>query len=126
MGHHNLGLPDVTRRCNPLYLLRPCSVTEHQCARSVSKAQRYQGHTTYGVSNLCNKNQQNAHFLHSCFNLVIVSSTCFEHPSVRPQEEMYMQFYGIMCAVLCVATFQDIYRQLHIISIHHLQPFAGQ
>jgi len=24
-----------------------------------------------------------------------VSSTCFEHPSVRPQAELYMQFYGI-------------------------------
>jgi len=24
-----------------------------------------------------------------------VSSTCFEHPSVRPQEDLYMQFYCI-------------------------------
>jgi len=24
-----------------------------------------------------------------------VSSTCFEHPSVHPQEDFYMQFYGI-------------------------------
>jgi len=24
-----------------------------------------------------------------------VSSTCFEHPSVHPQEDLYMQFYGI-------------------------------
>jgi len=24
-----------------------------------------------------------------------VSSTCFEHPSVHPQENMYMQFYVI-------------------------------
>jgi len=24
-----------------------------------------------------------------------VSSTCFEHPSVHPQENWYMQFYGI-------------------------------
>ena len=30
-----------------------------------------------------------------CFNLIIVPSTCFEHPSVHPQEELYMQFYGI-------------------------------
>jgi len=22
-------------------------------------------------------------------------STCFEHPSVHPQEDLYMQFYGI-------------------------------
>ena len=24
-----------------------------------------------------------------------MSSTCFEHPSVHPQEDLYMQFYGI-------------------------------
>jgi len=24
-----------------------------------------------------------------------MSSTCFEHPSVHPQEELCMQFYGI-------------------------------
>jgi len=24
-----------------------------------------------------------------------VSSTCFEYPSVHPQEDLYMQFYGI-------------------------------
>jgi hypothetical protein len=24
-----------------------------------------------------------------------MSSTCFEQPSVHPQEELYMQFYGI-------------------------------
>jgi len=24
-----------------------------------------------------------------------VSSTCFEHPSVHPQEDLYMQFYAI-------------------------------
>jgi len=24
-----------------------------------------------------------------------MSSTCFEHPSVLPQEDLYMQFYGI-------------------------------
>jgi len=24
-----------------------------------------------------------------------LSSTCFEHPSVHPQEDLYMQFYGI-------------------------------
>jgi hypothetical protein len=26
---------------------------------------------------------------------MIVSSACFEHPSVHPQEDLYMQFYGI-------------------------------
>jgi len=34
-------------------------------------------------------------FLHPCFNLIIVPSTCFEHPSVHPQEDFYLQFYGI-------------------------------
>jgi len=24
-----------------------------------------------------------------------VPSTCFEHPSIHPQEDLYMQFYGI-------------------------------
>jgi len=24
-----------------------------------------------------------------------MSSTCFENPSVHPQEDLYMQFYGI-------------------------------
>ena len=45
--------------------------------------------------NLCNKNQQNSHFLDYRFNLIIVFSTCFEHPSVHLQEDFYMQFYGI-------------------------------
>jgi len=27
--------------------------------------------------------------------LILVSSTCFEHPSVHPQEDLYVQFYGI-------------------------------
>jgi len=44
---------------------------------------------------LCSKNQQNAHFLQQRFNLIVVSSTYFEHPSVHPQEDLYMQFYGI-------------------------------
>jgi hypothetical protein len=34
-------------------------------------------------------------FYTNVFNLIIVSSTCFEHPSVHPQEDLYMQFYGI-------------------------------
>jgi len=25
----------------------------------------------------------------------MVSSTCFEHPSVHPQEDLYMHFHGI-------------------------------
>ena len=49
------------------------------------------------------KNQQNAYYLHYCFNLTIESSTCFEHPSVHPQEDLYMQFYGI--------SFMHLYKQ---------------
>ena len=37
----------------------------------------------------CNKNQQNAHFLYSWFNLIIVSSTCFEHRNFHPREGLY-------------------------------------
>jgi hypothetical protein len=44
---------------------------------------------------LRNKNLQYAHFLQKNFNLIIASSTCFGHPSVQPQEDLYMQFYGI-------------------------------
>ena len=53
--------------------------------------------------NLSNKNQQNAHFSHYCFNLIIVSSTCFEQPRVHHQEDLYMQFYGI--------SFTHLYKQ---------------
>jgi len=28
-------------------------------------------------------------------NITVVSSTCFQHTSVHPQEDLYMQFYGI-------------------------------
>ena len=34
-------------------------------------------------------------FYNNVFKLIIVSSTCFEHPSVHPQEDLYMQCYGI-------------------------------
>ena len=44
---------------------------------------------------ICNKNPQIAHCLQHCFILIIVSSTCFEHSIVHPQEDLYMQFYGI-------------------------------
>jgi len=36
---------------------------------------------------------QSFFFLHLL--LIIVSSACFEHPSVHPQEEFYIHFYGI-------------------------------
>ena len=34
-------------------------------------------------------------FYISVYNLITVSSTCFEDRSVHPQEDLYMQFYGI-------------------------------
>jgi hypothetical protein len=40
----------------------------------------------------CNKNQHNAHFLHSCLNLTVLSSTYFEHPSVHHQEDCTCSF----------------------------------
>ena len=43
----------------------------------------------------CSKNQKNAQFLHQCFNLIVMSSKYFEHLSVHPQEDFYMQVYGI-------------------------------
>jgi hypothetical protein len=52
---------------------------------------------------LCNKNQQNGHFLLWCFNLIIVSLTCFEPLSVHPQADLYMHFYGIF--------FMHLYKQ---------------
>jgi hypothetical protein len=55
------------------------------------------------VIHLSNKNQQNAHFLHQCFSLIILPSTCFELPSVHPQEDLYMQLYGI--------SFMHLYKQ---------------
>jgi hypothetical protein len=32
-----------------------------------------------------------------------MSSTCFDHPSVHPQEDLYMQFYGTF--------FMSLYKQ---------------
>ena len=34
-------------------------------------------------------------FYINVYNLITASSTCFEHPSVHLQEDLYMQFYGI-------------------------------
>ena len=33
--------------------------------------------------------------LPDCFNLIVVSSTCFEHVIAHHQEDSYMGFYGI-------------------------------
>jgi hypothetical protein len=49
--------------------------------------------------NLCNMNQKNAQFFTKDLILIIVSATCFEHPSVLPQEDLYVQFYGIFSCI---------------------------
>jgi len=46
----------------------------------------------YIVMCRCNKNQQHVHISHLWFNLIIVSSTCYEHPSFHPQEDLYVHF----------------------------------
>jgi len=38
-------------------------------------------------------------FLHYCFKSIIFSSTGFGHPSFHPQEDLYMQFYGISFSI---------------------------
>jgi len=40
---------------------------------------------------------------HYLYNLIIVSSTCFEHPRVHPNEDLHVQFYGI--------SFMRLYKQ---------------
>ena len=54
-------------------------------------------------------------FLHERFNL-IMSSTCFEHPSVHPQEDLNMQFYGIsfMHPYKQSSCWQDVLDQTHL------------
>ena len=32
---------------------------------------------------------------HLNVRLIMVSSTCFEHPNVHPQEDLYIEFCGI-------------------------------
>jgi hypothetical protein len=48
---------------------------------------------------ICKKNQQNEQFFYYLFNSIIVSSTCFEQPSVHLQEVLYMQLYGILSCI---------------------------
>jgi len=47
---------------------------------------------------------------HLNVKLIIMSSKCFEHPSVRPVEDLYMQSYGI--------SFMDSYNITHNSSYH--------
>jgi len=50
----------------------------------------------YNVIYKCKKNQENAHLFYQRFNSTVLSSTCFEHPSVHHQENganSFMVFY---------------------------------
>jgi len=40
-------------------------------------------------------------------NSIILSSTCFEQPSVHPQEDLYMQFYGIFSCI-CISSLVEV------------------
>ena len=63
-----------------------------------------------------------------------MSSTCFEHPSVHPQEDLYMQFYGISFVrpYKQSGRWQDVLDQvfcwflLHRFLWHLLTPSSGQ
>ena len=61
---------------------------------------------------LRNKSQQDVRFIHYGFNLKIVSSTCFEHPSAHLQEDFYKHFYVIV--------FMHPYKQYHKTSCTNL------
>jgi len=70
---------------------RPCSRTQCHSEEGLQKAKHgpklcvlinFTFFEPYFVIYVCNKNQQNAQFYQ--FNSAILSSTCFEHPSVHP------------------------------------------
>jgi hypothetical protein len=63
---------------------------------------------------LCNKNRQNAHFLHQDF---IVSSTCFEHPSVYSQEDFYIKFFMVFLS--CILTNSLVDGRMCLIQDYH-------
>jgi hypothetical protein len=49
--------------------------------------------------------------MHTIFinNLIQLSSMCFEQPSVHPQEDLYMQFFGIfLCTLISSLVNPDI------------------
>jgi hypothetical protein len=57
--------------------------------------------------------------LYQCFNLIIVSSTLFEHASVHPLKDLYMQFYGIAFKHILSATRLLIWmHERNIIKLH--------
>ena len=51
-------------------------------------------------------------------DLIVLSSTCFEHPSVHHQEDSYTQFYGIsfMHSYKQCGRWQNLQDILHILS----------
>jgi hypothetical protein len=54
------------------------------------------------VTYIHNKNQQNAKFLHKYFTVIIVSSTCFEHPIVHPQALSSTSSHRPHCLYGCI------------------------
>jgi hypothetical protein len=69
-------------------LTRPNEVLKahaHYCSNWTDNGQHKGGKQS-------NTNQQKAHFYINV--LIIVSSTCFEHSSVHPQEDLYIHFLG--------------------------------
>jgi hypothetical protein len=72
----------------------------------------------------CNKSQQNAHSLHYSFNLIIVSSACFDHPIVYLQEDLYMQFFyiSLMLPYKQSGRWQDVIyvRSVHFVGSYYI------
>jgi len=50
----------------------------------------------------------------------MLSSTCFEHPCVHPQEGLYKQFYGISYPYKQSGRWQDV------LDIKHILPSTRQ
>ena len=47
-----------------------------------------------------------------CFNSIVMSPTCFEHPSVHPQEDLYMHSFNI-CLVHLYYLYSESKRALN-------------
>jgi len=61
----------------------------------MSKQSKRIGDNIFRSSGDTQPTEFNVHILHLCYNLIIMPSTSFEHPSVHPQEDLHMQLYGI-------------------------------
>jgi len=53
-----------------------------------------------------------------------VSSTCFGNPSVHPQEDLYMQFYGISLMHPYKQSGRWNYNTKHILKLQHSPNFC--